>query len=77
MVFKTPSFMHKDHFIGIGIFIKIILHAFLRCCQYNMAIIVHQYRFSALQVIFFRLDLETLQNCGASAFFLRQFPEPL
>src|SRR5687768_1698217 len=51
----TRSFMYEDHFIGIGIFIKIIVHAFLRCGQYNMAIVVDQHRRAALQKIHSRL----------------------
>ena len=53
--------MNEYHFIGIGIFIEIIGHAFPRGSQGNMQIAVDQNCFPAFQVIIFRCNLETFQ----------------
>ena len=45
----------------ISIFKKTFMHAFLRRSQRDMTIIVHQHRFSAEQVLFFRLDVESFK----------------
>src|SRR5690606_18626059 len=42
------ALMHKNHFIRISIFVEILFHAFLRCSQHNMTIIVDEHRYTTL-----------------------------
>src|SRR5688572_14039180 len=66
---RAAAFVHKDEFVGIGIFIKIILHAFLRRCEYYMAIVVDKDWLAALQEIFFRFYIETFKAAMFQHFF--------
>ena len=65
----TTTLVYKNHFIGISVLIKISIHAFLRRCQYNMAITVHQYRHPALQIILYRFYFESFQAAVFQHFF--------
>ena len=63
--------MHKDQLIGIGVLVKIVLHAVLRGSQHDLAIAVHQHRLAAGQEIRDRLDLKALEAAVFQHLLLR------
>ena len=67
----SAALVHEDHLIGIRVLIEIIGSAIPGCRQYDVTIIVHQYRYAALQVIIHRRNLEALQAAVLEHFFLR------
>src|SRR5437868_12856578 len=57
----TVTFMYKDHFISIGILIKISAGSAFRGREYNMAIVIHQHGHTTLQVLPAGLHLESFK----------------
>ncbi len=63
------AFMYKNHFIRIGVFIKIVLHTLLRCRQYDVTIVIDQYRYPAFQKILCRLNVKPFEAAMFQHFF--------
>jgi hypothetical protein len=47
----TMAFMHKNHLIGISVFEKVVLGAFVRGCQSDVQVVVDKQGFTAFQIV--------------------------
>jgi hypothetical protein len=65
--------MDKDHFICISILVEIGIHTSLRGGKYNMAIVINQYRFTALQIILLWLHPKSFKAAMLEHFLFGNF----
>src|SRR4029078_9939029 len=65
----ATAFMHKDHFIRVGILIKIIFGSALRSCQHDMTIVIYQHWHPALQKFSAGVYMKSLKATMLQHFF--------
>lgn len=67
------AFVHENHFVGVGIFEKIVSHAFAGGSQHDFAVVVHQHGLAAFQIIVFGGYAKTLQAAVFQLFVRNDF----
>lgn len=59
---SAGAFMHENHLVGVGVFVVITRHAFARRGENDFAVVVHEDRFSRLEIVVLRLDFKSFQT---------------
>jgi hypothetical protein len=65
--------MYEYDLIGIGIFVKVICHAFPGRSEDYFAIVVHQHRLPGAQIIVFRRNMESVEAAVFELFIVYGF----